>query len=197
VTGGFNNWQGKIMMHRNEDNPREFVLVIDIPPGTHQYRFIADEEWQLSPDSPKITTNGVTNNVVEVKRPVFEHAASPFDASDDEDVDELGNKIPYGQEVPGEEAYSAKPLKAPPHLSQANIVLNMEPVASEKGTDPYLLDVPGHELINHLIVNQSSNATGDENVLVTSITQRLRTKASISVTPKFVTLIYYKPVPQS
>lgn len=193
VTGGFNNWQGKIAMHRNEDNPKEFVLVIDIPPGSHQYKFIVDEEWQLNPDSPKVICNGVTNNVVEVKRPVFEHVASPFDDSDDE-VDEQGNKPQYGQTIPGPECYTTKPPKAPPHLSQNNIILNKEPM-EEKGSDPYILDIPGHEMLNHLLIN-GNGESADSNVLITSITQRLRTKPSISVTPKFVTLIYYKPKPE-
>merc|ERR1712166_928795 len=182
VTGGFNNWQGKIMMHRNEDNPKEFVLVIDIPPGTHQYKFIVDDEWRLNPDSPKVVCSGVTNNEVDVKRPVFEHISSPFDDSDDDDVDDQGRPVQYGQVIPGAEVYAANPPKAPPHLGQSNIILNK---VSDKG-DPYVLGIPGHEMLNHVIVNGNGNEKSD--VLITSITQRFRTKPSISVTPKFVTL---------
>lgn len=188
VTGGFNDWQGKIMMHRNEDNPKEFVLVIDIPPGTHQYKFIVDDEWRLNRDSPIVKCDDIENNYVEVKRPVFEHIASPFDNSDDE-LDEHGRKVQYGQIIPGPEMYSANPIRAPPHLGQSNICLNKES-RTEKG-DPYVLGIPGHELLNHVIVN--GNGSKNSDVLITSITQRFRTKPSISVTPKFVTLIYYKP----
>jgi len=187
VTGSFNNWQGKIMMHRNEHNPQEFVLVLDIPPGTHQYKFIVDEQWRLNEASPTVQHQGVTNNVVEVKRPVFEHLNSPFDDSDDEDVDEHGRKVTWGQRVPSIDEYSANPLKVPPHLNQHNIILNKE-VPNQ--VDPYVLSIPGHELLNHLFIADNGSESG---VVITAITQRFRTKASISVTPKFVTLIYYKP----
>src|SRR5689334_7161202 len=65
LTGSFNNWQGKILMQRlnssssssasssssstsasSSSSPsKEWSLVIDIPPGPHQYKFIVDEEW--------------------------------------------------------------------------------------------------------------------------------------------------------
>lgn len=35
LTGSFNKWQGKLMMSRCEDEPCEFELLIDIPPGTY------------------------------------------------------------------------------------------------------------------------------------------------------------------
>jgi len=192
VTGSFNNWQGKIMMHKNEDNPQEFVLVIDIAPGVHHYKFIVDDDWRINPDLPTVGTGQDKNNVVEVKRPVFEHLASPFEDSDDEDVDENGKKLAYGQVIPGSEAYAAVPAKAPPQLSQRNVILNKE--CDNKG-DPYLLQTPGHELLNHMCIQ--GNGSENSPVVITSITQRFRTKASISITPKFVTLIYYKPAPPS
>ena len=40
VAGSFNHWQGKIAMHRGEENPNEFALIIDIPPGIHQYKYM-------------------------------------------------------------------------------------------------------------------------------------------------------------
>lgn len=35
--------QGKILMYPNEDG--DFTLLIDIPPGTHHYKYIVDQEW--------------------------------------------------------------------------------------------------------------------------------------------------------
>lgn len=187
VTGSFNNWQGKILMHTNDDNPNEFVLVIGIPLGRHHYKFIVDDQWRVNPDSPQVTdSEGKEVNEVVVEKPVFELSAD--DDSDDEE--EGGQKVRYGQVIPGPEEYSSNPPKAPPHLSQRNIILN-----KENPEDPYVLDIPGHELINHLLVY--GNGTEKSDALVTSITQRFRTKASISVTPKFVTLVYYRPKPES
>lgn len=197
VTGSFNNWQGKIMMHPNEDNKDEFVLIIDIPPGCHQYKFIVDEKWRLNPNAPTVVVQGVVNNVVEVKRPVFELSATdvPFDDSDD-DFDEFKRKLEYGQSVPPADAYTSLPQKMPPHLRAEHLAVN----ADINKTDPYVLPIPQHVTLNHLcmmhpeaIQGPPTQSSDKRDVIVTSITQRFKTKPYISVTPKFVTLVYYRP----
>jgi hypothetical protein len=94
VTGSFNNWQGKILMYPNDDG--EFTLLIDIPPGTHHYKYIVDQEWRLDEDAPTVQIASVWNNVVEVKRPVFEYTPAGYADSDD-DEDERKQKTAYGQ----------------------------------------------------------------------------------------------------
>lgn len=182
VTGSFNQWQGKIMMHRNQANPSEFVLVIDIPPGQHEYLFIVDDQWRLNPDDPKIMHNGIENNCLEVKRPVFEQTVG--DDSDD-DTNERGQPVRYGQVIPSLDVAN-NPSKAPPHLGHKNVILNRD---TPNPLDPTCLDIPGHEILNHACIFESHRS----DVMVTAVAQRFRTKPSISVTPKFVTLIYYKP----
>lgn len=218
VTGSFNNWQGKIMMHPNDDNPNEFVLIIDISPGTHQYKFIVDGEWRLNPNAPTIVDHGVVNNVVTVKRPVFEMNLGrdvPFDDSDEE-IDNSQVKSGYGQVLPLSEEYSTLPPKMPPHLLSDHLCLNA-PIDTD---DPYVLPTPSHVTLNHFFISETHNEVAnkrlvtrtdeptkevkrnancelDDNVLVTALTQRFQTKPHISVIPKFVTLIYYRPKPHS
>eukprot|EP00456_Euglypha_rotunda_P082688 TRINITY_DN8148_c0_g1_i6.p1 TRINITY_DN8148_c0_g1~~TRINITY_DN8148_c0_g1_i6.p1 ORF type:complete len:210 (+),score=29.83 TRINITY_DN8148_c0_g1_i6:118-747(+) len=93
VTGSFNDWQGKVRMNRNEAG--EFLVVLNITPGIHQYKFIVDEEWRLNPDCPTVEDQGVTNNIIEVKRTYFEDVAMPFLDSDDEEEydDEIGRAV--------------------------------------------------------------------------------------------------------
>jgi hypothetical protein len=76
-------------------------LLIDIPPGTHHYKYIVDSEWRLDEDAPTVQIAAVWNNVVEVKRPVFEYTPQQGEAdSDDEEGgvgDERKQKTAYGQ----------------------------------------------------------------------------------------------------
>ena len=58
MTGSFNNWGGKFVMQRMDDN--EFSLIIDLPPGTHAYKYVVDAEWKLDEDAPTVTMGGVT-----------------------------------------------------------------------------------------------------------------------------------------
>lgn len=71
----------------------------------------------------------------------------------------------------------------PPHLN--TILLN-----SDAGADPYVLPAPSHVTLNHLYVY--GNEASDD-VVVTGMTQRFRTKAFANIAPKFVTTVYYMP----
>jgi 5'-AMP-activated protein kinase regulatory beta subunit len=188
VTGSFNNWQGKITMPPSEEG-KDFVLVIDIPPGVHQYKYIVDEAWRLDPDMPTCINQGVVNNVIEVKRPVFEDTRAEWGAAlaeSDDELDENKQKITYGHRTPTQDDYVKDPLKIPPHLGQ--VLLNSPQVS----VDPLVLPLPhSHVTLNHLYVYSGANT--DASVLVTGITQRFKLKAFASLTPKFVTTVYYSP----
>lgn len=82
------------------DSPREFSVLVHIPAGVHQYKFIVDEEWRLNLDMPTVTENGVVNNTIEVLRPVFEDNRSFLVDSDEEELDEHKRKTVYGQTEP-------------------------------------------------------------------------------------------------
>lgn len=214
VTGSFNNWQGKIKMHRNNDITNEFVLIIEIPPGIHQYKFIVDGEWRLNRNAPTVRDNMIENNVVTVQLPIFDQTyGEPYEDSDGEFENDQAQGG-YGQEIPSIEQYSNLPPKLPPHLLSDYLPIN----APTNKDDPHVLPIPSHVALNHFYMGGASNEKTteefpngtnqsmrirkqnidyelDDNVLVTAITERFRTKRHISITPKFVTLIYYRPKP--
>jgi hypothetical protein len=191
-------------MYRNEDN--EFSLIIDIPPGTHHYKYIVDQEWMLDDDANTVEVNGVINNVVEVKRPVFEYtAASGFGDSDDEGDEtnadgEKKTKTSYGQRAPLTNDYVNEPPKLPPHLTE--ILLNQT-----QPTDPNMLPVPQHVVLNHLYYMNPSNIPPNNNnhniinvdneLSITGITQRFKPNSHTKITHKFVTTVYYAPKPDN
>ena len=59
-----------------ESHPGCFVVVLPLPPGYHQYKFIVDGEWQHNEQEPFTQDPlGNINNWVLVKRPEGELAA--------------------------------------------------------------------------------------------------------------------------
>ena len=65
LAGDFNDWK-PIRMPRKTNH----VFAIDVPlrSGTHQYKFIIDEQWVPDPDNTLSTPNsyGTTNSVAQV-----------------------------------------------------------------------------------------------------------------------------------
>lgn len=168
----------------------EFTLLIDIPPGTHHYKYIVDSEWRLDEDAPTIQIASVWNNVVEVKRPVFEYTPSTFADSDDEEGgdDRKAKNAAYSQRAPLSNDYVNDPPKLPPHLT--DILLNQT-----QPQDPAMLPVPQHVQLNHVYL--MSPAQTDPSILVTGITQRFKPNPHTKITHKFVTTVYYSPALRS
>ncbi|KAJ3279745.1 hypothetical protein HK104_001184 [Borealophlyctis nickersoniae] len=64
ITGTFNNWKQKIRLARSN---ADFTTVIDMPPGTHRFKFIVDDEWKCSEDLPMASdSDGNLVNYLEV-----------------------------------------------------------------------------------------------------------------------------------
>jgi len=187
VTGSFNDWQGKWKMKQNEAG--EFTLLVHMQAGIHQYKFIVDEEWNVNPDEQTIEDQGVTNNIIEVKRPVFvveDASLQRVDSDDEVEYDDEGKKLTYGQKV---RVVEGKVPRMPPHLKHP--VLDAPPPAPPG--DRYELPLPEYVCLNHLYLYDTE--TTDSEVLVTAITQRFKTKPFASLKSKFVTTIYYAPKP--
>ncbi|KAJ3605733.1 hypothetical protein NHX12_027777 [Muraenolepis orangiensis] len=70
LSGSFNNWTNKIPLIRSQNN---FVAIVDLPEGEHQYKFYVDGQWTHDPTEP-VTTNqlGTVNNLIQVKNTDFE-----------------------------------------------------------------------------------------------------------------------------
>jgi 1,4-alpha-glucan branching enzyme len=63
LAGSFNDWQ-PVRMRQQKDG--SFVAVVPVPPGTHEYKFILDDQWILDPDNNAWAMNsyGTMNSVL-------------------------------------------------------------------------------------------------------------------------------------
>uniref|UniRef100_A0A8C9CJX0 5'-AMP-activated protein kinase subunit beta-1 n=1 Tax=Phocoena sinus TaxID=42100 RepID=A0A8C9CJX0_PHOSS len=178
LSGSFNNWS-KLPLTRSHNN---FVAILDLPEGEHQYKFFVDGQWTHDPSEPIVTSQlGTVNNVIQVKKTDFEvFDALMVDSQKCSDVSELSSSPPgpYHQEPyvwKPEERFKAPPI-LPPHLLQ--VILNKDTGIS---CDPALLPEPNHVMLNHLYALSIKDG-----VMVLSATHRYK--------KKYVTTLLYKPI---
>lgn len=172
ISGTFTNWK-TLPMVRSHGN---FVTIIDLPEGDHQYKFCVDGEWKHDPKLKSIDDpSGIKNNLVSVRQSDFEVFQAL--AKDSENVINYAEKE-YSQEVPQAKPWEkvSGPPVLPPHLLQ--VILNKDtPVSCE----PTLLPEPNHVMLNHLYALSIKDG-----VMVLSATHRYR--------KKYVTTLLYKPI---
>uniref|UniRef100_A0A3Q3WG54 Association with the SNF1 complex (ASC) domain-containing protein n=1 Tax=Mola mola TaxID=94237 RepID=A0A3Q3WG54_MOLML len=179
VSGSFNNWASKIPLNRSQNN---FVAIVDLPEGEHQYKFCVDGQWTLDPTGAVTTSKtGAVNNVIMVKRTDFEvFDALRLDSEDSADLSDVSSSPPgpYHQDayvIRSEDKLKHPPF-LPPHLLQ--VLLNKDTGIS---CDPTLLPEPNHVMLNHLYALSIKDG-----VMVLSATHRYK--------KKYVTTLLYKPV---
>jgi len=202
ISGSFDGWKAKIPLVKSHD---DFYTILDLPEGTHQYKFLVDGQWVCDENKPKCPTSprhngrstpdskaannlGSCNNQVEVKEADFE----VFEALAMDSVSTGHNKMggsgsppgTYTQEIPSRHAggggfggfhHSGPPI-LPPHLLQ--VILNKE---TSSHCEPTLLPEPNHVMLNHLYALSIKDG-----VMVLSATHRYR--------KKYVTTLLYKPI---
>lgn len=172
ISGTFSEWKTLPMVKSHGD----FVTIIDLPEGEHQYKFCVDGEWKHDP-GVRIIDNGMgsKNNLVSVKKSDFEVFQAL--AMDSESAGS-NQQSEYSQEVPANkpwEKVSGPPI-LPPHLLQ--VILNKDTPLS---CEPTLLPEPNHVMLNHLYALSIKDG-----VMVLSATHRYR--------KKYVTTLLYKPI---
>lgn len=179
ITGSFNNWSTKIPLNKSHN---DFVAVLDLPEGEHQYKFFVDGQWLHDPSEPVVTSQmGTINNLIHVKKSDFEvFDALQVDSLECSDTSDLSSSPPgpYGQNMymfKPEERFKAPPI-LPPHLLQ--VILNKDTNIS---CDPALLPEPNHVMLNHLYALSIKDG-----VMVLSATHRYK--------KKYVTSLLYKPI---
>lgn len=65
VAGSFSNWTQFFVMTRNPDTGI-FELILDLPKGKHQYKFIVDTKWLFSKNQPTCQDEkGNINNIID------------------------------------------------------------------------------------------------------------------------------------
>uniref|UniRef100_A0A8V0YSI7 Protein kinase AMP-activated non-catalytic subunit beta 2 n=1 Tax=Gallus gallus TaxID=9031 RepID=A0A8V0YSI7_CHICK len=160
----------------------DFVAILDLPEGEHQYKFFVDGQWVHDPSEPVVTSQmGTINNLIHVKKSDFEvFDALKVDSLESSETSDLSSSPPgpYGQEMyvyRPEERFKSPPI-LPPHLLQ--VILNKDTNIS---CDPALLPEPNHVMLNHLYALSIKDG-----VMVLSATHRYK--------KKYVTTLLYKPI---
>jgi len=175
---------------------KDFVAMVDLGEGDHEYKFFVDGQWQTDPNAPIIeNSSGFKNNVLHVQK-------GDFDAFEALDMDmetvskaqshkaktTMRPQTQFGQEMPhipinsGISNSSDHPVKSsgppilPPHLLQ--VILNKDTPMS---CEPTLLPEPNHVMLNHLYALSIKDG-----VMVLSTTNRFK--------KKYVTTLLYKPM---
>lgn len=200
ISGTFNNWQKLRMCPSTKD----FIAIVDLNEGTHEYKFCVDGEWVHNPNEPtavtpsaeetqdennaSATANGAKkspkNNVIRVQKEDFDayHAldmdSKAVAAAQQNRKKRLFNDH-FSQEIPeyvSQSDYRSGPPILPPHLNQ--VILNKDTPLS---CEPTLLPEPKHVMLNHLYALSIKDG-----VMVLSSTQRFK--------QKYVTTLLYKPM---
>lgn len=187
VAGAWDNWKSETPMYKNGN---EYIALVYIPIGEHQFKFFIDDVWQCAPNMPTRTDeHGNTNNVITVEPKELEfdsntplHAGSP--------PSPLSS---YNQSAIPE--FSADPPTLPPHLESRVLkplpddispsVRAMKQSAPHDGTPgetrkarPFI----SHVYIDHLYQEKGA---GDDDVHSLSQTTRVGRKVINTV---FVTI---------
>jgi len=170
ISGTFSNWKTLPMVRSHGD----FVTIIDLPEGDHQYKFCVDGEWKHDPKLKSIENeNGSKINLVSVRKSDFEVFQAL--AKDSEEATNNSQKE-YCQDIPIDKPWGSGPPVLPPHLLQ--VILNKDTPLS---CEPTLLPEPNHVMLNHLYALSIKDG-----VMVLSATHRYR--------KKYVTTLLYKPI---
>ena len=72
IAGDFNGWvpdKGVRSLIEAEEHGRVWTKILQLPPGTYQYRYVVDGEWREDPENPEVTTSpvGGRNSVLVVR----------------------------------------------------------------------------------------------------------------------------------
>lgn len=172
ISGTFSEWKALPMVKSHGD----FVTIIDLPEGEHQFKFYVDGEWRHDPKLKNVENDvGSKNNMVSVRQSDFEVFQAL--AKDSEDSVNSEQKE-YSQDIPQAKPWEKVngPPILPPHLLQ--VILNKDTPLS---CEPTLLPEPNHVMLNHLYALSIKDG-----VMVLSATHRYR--------KKYVTTLLYKPI---
>jgi len=169
VEGSWDNWTLRKPLHRAG---KDFTIMMVLPSGVYQYKFIVDGEWRYVPDLPWITDEtGNVKNILDVQDYVPENLESVAEFEPPQSPDSS-----YNGPFPAPEDFAKDPPAVPPHL---HLTLLNVPPAEVPGVAPR----PQHVVLNHLYVGKEKSS---QSVLALGLTHRFRSK--------YVTVVLYKPL---
>ncbi|KAI6185919.1 AMPKBI domain-containing protein [Aphelenchoides besseyi] len=196
LSGSWDEWKTKIPLVKSTSN---FSTIINLNPGTYEYKFLVDGKWKLDATSPRVEKeDGANTHRITIDESDFEiwtaldrdFAASnaglgmrnfafqkqkSVDTPNDREIEKL---LEFSQDIPDAEVYAT--AAEPPSLARIgmNYSLNEE---TPNSSDPNQLATPNHVMLNHLYAISIKDG-----VMVLSATHRHRRK--------FCTTIFYQPI---
>lgn len=66
LAGSFNNWDPTAKVLQSKGNDGLYTGILMLAPGTYEYKFCVDGQWQPDPENPNFTPNdlGTLNSVL-------------------------------------------------------------------------------------------------------------------------------------
>ncbi|KAL5707615.1 galactose metabolism-related protein [Ranunculus cassubicifolius] len=167
VEGSWDNWASRRPLQRSG---KDHSILLVLPSGIYQYRFIVDGDRRYLPELPCIADEtGIVNNLLDVNDYVPENYESVAEFEPPGSSDSS-----YGQAFPGEEDFAKEPVAVPPQL-HLTVLGSQSPV--EVSTKPQ------HVVLNHLFIEKG---WASQSLVALGFTQRFQAK--------YVTVVLYKPL---
>jgi len=68
LAGSFNNWSTK-KISAKKDSKGNWMVKLNLKPGTYEYKFVVDGSWLNDPNSSRSVSNtfGTQNSIIEIK----------------------------------------------------------------------------------------------------------------------------------
>eukprot|EP00798_Chlamydomonas_sp_ICE-L_P030576 gene30576-35594_t len=118
LCGSFTRWVETVPMSPVEGSPGVFAVVVHLPPGYHQYKFIVDGKWRHDETAPFMPDPlGNVNNWLFVRRIEPSTSSQP-------------SNVPFDQQVLAQQQAAAQQLQAQAQqqlLAQAQLVAQQPP----------------------------------------------------------------------
>ncbi|XP_038980708.1 SNF1-related protein kinase regulatory subunit beta-1-like isoform X2 [Phoenix dactylifera] len=167
VEGSWDNWSSRKVLQRSG---KDHCILLVLPSGVYQYKFIVDGEWRHIPDLPCMTDDmGQTVNLLDVHDYVPENleSVSEFEAPPSPNSS-------YGWSFPVDEDFAKEPPALPPQMH----VTVLGPQSNEDSPKK-----PQHVLLDHLFIEKG---WASQSLVSLGLTHRFHSK--------YVTVVLYKPM---
>ncbi|KAI3905756.1 hypothetical protein MKW92_010551 [Papaver armeniacum] len=167
VEGSWDNWTSRKKLQRSG---KDHSILLVLPSGIYQYKFIVDGEWRYIPDLPCIADEmGRIHNLLDVDDYVPENLESvvEFEAPPSPDNS-------YGQTFPVDEDFAKEPVAVPSQLHLTVLGMQNSAEASTR---------PQHVVLNHLFIEKG---WASQSLVALGLTHRFQAK--------YVTVVLYKPL---
>jgi hypothetical protein len=197
-----NDWKDNIDMEKNPSTGF-FEIILKVPRGIHQFKFIVDDKWTCSPKYDTINNKNNTNNIIDLTNSVPENSNNIIDDKKNlKKKKKLKDCLNYSCNFPQESDINAEPPAVPiNYIRSFNLNKQTKQNFLDSSYGKYHFDISRNQIENdtfktlmtlthdktaHICYNIEANNNDINNKYIsTIITQRNK--------HKFLTIIYFSP----